>query len=150
MSWFTDLFSSGASKLVESVGGVIDELSTSDEEKLQLKNQLQQIINDHAEKQMSYVSQYDKEITERHKADMASDSWLSKNIRPLVLAFLTVATVFLAYSTIFVLPIEKTALLTPWISLLQTILMTAYGFYFGSRGIEKVKQITAKKDQAVG
>jgi len=146
MSWFTDIFSGGAAKLVEAVGGVIDELHTSDEEKGQLKNQLESMIMSHNEKQLEYVAQYDKEITERHKSDMASDSWLSKNVRPLVLAFLTISTVLLAYLTIFVLPIEKTVLLEPWISLLTTILVTAYGFYFGSRGIEKYKKISQGKD----
>lgn len=146
MSWFTDIFSGGAAKLVEAVGGVIDNLHTSDEEKGQLKNQLESMIMAHNEKQMDYVAQYDKEITERHKSDMQSDSWLSKNIRPLTLAFLTASTVLLAYLTIFVLPVEKIVLMEPWISLLTTILVTAYSFYFGSRGIEKYKKIAQSKE----
>jgi cation transport ATPase len=142
MSWFTDLFSGGASKLVGEVRQFVDDLHTSDEEKIQLKNQLENAIMSHNEKQMEMVAQYDKEITDRHKNDMASDSWLSKNIRPLTLAFLTVTTVLLAYLTVFILPVEKIDLLSPWITLLTTILVTAYTFYFGSRGIEKYKKIS--------
>ena len=141
MSWFTDLFSSGASKLVDSVGSAIDSLVTSDEERLQLKNQLEKMIMDHNEKQMDYVAQYDQEIRKRHENDMKSDSWLSKNVRPLTLIFLTVTTIGLAYLTIFLLPVDKVDLLTPWITLLTTLLVTVYAFYFGSRGIEKVQKI---------
>lgn len=83
----------------------------------------------------------DRQVTERHKSDMTSDSWLSKNTRPLIVLFLTISTVLLAYLSIFTLPPEKVALLTPWVDLLQTLLVTAFTFYFGSRGIEKVQKI---------
>lgn len=144
MSWFTKLFSSGAKELVDSVGSTVDSWFTSDEERLEKRNELEQIINAHTEKQMQYVAQYDQEITKRHENDMKSDSWLSKNVRPLTLIFLTVTTVLLAYLTIFMLPVDKVNLLTPWITLLTTLLVTVYAFYFGSRGVEKVQKIKNK------
>ena len=84
---------------------------------------------------------FDKEITARHAADMMSDSWLSKNIRPISLIFLTASTVLLAYLTIFFLNVEKVELLESWLVLLTTLLVIVYAFYFGSRGVEKFQAI---------
>ena len=152
MSWLTNLFSGGVDKVVNSVGGVIDELVTSDEERKQLKIEMQKELNSFKLAQLESLAKYDAEVTSRHKADMISDSWLSKNIRPLALAFLTVSTVVLAYLTIFILPVEKVSLIEPWQELLKILLITAYGFYFGSRGIEKFRSIGMKKknDNALG
>ena len=75
------LFSSGAGQLVESVGGVIDNLHTSKAEKLEAKQKMQELISKHE-------AEMEKNITDRWTADMNSDSWLSKNVRPMVLIFL--------------------------------------------------------------
>ncbi len=141
-NWFTSIFSSGASKLVDSVGSAIDNLVTSDEERLELKNKLTAEIHDFKKSQLSHVESMEQQITDRHKADMVSDSWLSKNVRPLALVFLTCATVLLAYLTIFV-DLSKLQLtsLEAWLPLLTNLLMLVYGFYFGSRGIEKIMQM---------
>lgn len=136
-----DFFSGGVSKLVDSVGTVIDNIHTSGEEKLQLKIELEREINRFSETQLTAVAAFDKEITARHSNDMASDSWLSKNIRPLALAFLTVMTIALAWATIFSLPPGKVEMVKPWITLLTTLDVTAFTFYFGSRGFEKVKSL---------
>ena len=78
-----------------------------------------------------------QEITKRWQYDMVSDSWLSKNTRPLALLFLTFTTmVFIALNSSTNMVIDKT-----WIDLLKTLLITVYVAYFGSRGIEKVKNI---------
>ena len=73
-------------------------------------------------------------VSQRWVADMGSDSWLSKNVRPLSLVFLTVSTIFLIYLDSFVediiVPIE-------WIDLLNSLLLTVFVSYFGSRGFEK-------------
>ena len=81
MNVLTKIFSSGATELVEGVGSVIDNLHTSKEEKLAAEQKIQELI-------ASYETQMEKEISSRWQADMASDSWLSKNVRPLVLVFL--------------------------------------------------------------
>ena len=83
-----------------------------------------------------------QEVSKRWTADMASDSYLSKNTRPLTLIFLTVAMVFLivldSLNIDFGVNVE-------WIELLKSLLITVYVSYFGSRGIEKFKYISQKK-----
>ena len=146
MSWFSDIFSSGVSGVIDSVGNAIDKLSTSDEEKLQLKNELQVELDSFKATQLTHVENMEKEVSSRHKADMVSDSWLSKNVRPLSLIFLTVSTVVLAYATIFSdLTEGQVNSLEGWIPLLQSLLLGCYGFYYGGRSLEKVKNVAAKK-----
>ena len=142
ISWLTSLFSDGAVKLVGAVGEIIDDVQTSDEEKLAIKARVKSAVMSHNEKQMGFVAQYDQEITKRHETDMKSDSWLAKNVRPMVLVFLTLSTVILAYITIFTLQTTEVALLQPWIDLLKILLVTVYAFYFGSRGMEKYKKLS--------
>jgi len=154
MSWLTDLFSSNVTNLVDSVGNTIDKLVTSDEERDKLKIEMEAELNKLKIIQLDAIQKYDSEISNRHTSDMKSDSWLSKNVRPLSLVFLTVSTVLLAYLTIFVLEADKVALIEPWKDLLQILLVTVYAFYFGSRGFEKVNSIKAagqsKPPQAKG
>lgn len=141
--WITSLFSKGANELAGTIGDIIGEFHTSDAERLTIDARVKSAIMAHNEKAMGYVAQYDQEITKRHESDMKSDSWLSKNIRPMVLAFLTLATIILAFLTIFALDISEVVLLQPWLDLLQILLVTVYAFYFGSRGIEKVQKLRA-------
>lgn len=82
-----------------------------------------------------------KGVSKRWESDMASDSYLSKNVRPLSLVFLTVATVLLIYLDGF-LHLE---IAEGWVSLLQNLLVTVFFAYFGSRGYEKAQSIRAKK-----
>jgi|TARA_R100000084_G_scaffold13206_1_gene4475 hypothetical protein len=124
------LFSGGAADLVKSVGGVIDGLHTSDEEKLAAELKVKELV-------AQYETQMEKEITSRWQADMKSDSWLSKNIRPLVLAFLVISTVLLIFidaGAINFVVEQK------WTDLLQLVLITVIGAYFGGRSFEKVKK----------
>ena len=130
MSILGKIFSSGATELVKGVGGVIDELHTSKEEKLEAENKIKDMI-------MGYEAEMQKQVTERWKVDMASDSWLSKNIRPLVLIFLVVSTVLLVFIDAGVIAFEVKA---SWVDLLQLVLITVIGAYFGGRSLEKVKK----------
>ena len=79
-----------------------------------------------------------QEISKRWDSDMKSDSWLSKNTRPLTLVFLTASMVFLIM--LDSLNIEF-GVKTEWIDLLKSLLITVYVAYFGSRGVEKFKAI---------
>jgi hypothetical protein len=81
-----------------------------------------------------------QELTKRHAADMASDSWLSKNIRPMMLIALFVAYVGFALASVFDLDTKAA-----YVDLLGQWGMLAFGFYFGSRGAEKVAEIWSKK-----
>ena len=124
------LFAGGAADLIKNVGGVIDNLHTSKEEKLEAENKIKDMI-------MGYEAEMQKQVTERWKVDMASDSWLSKNIRPLVLIFLCVSTVLLIFIDAGVISFEVKA---SWVDLLQLVLITVIGAYFGGRSLEKVKK----------
>jgi hypothetical protein len=79
-----------------------------------------------------------QEVSKRWQSDMQSDSWLSKNTRPMTLIFLTVAMVLLIF-------IDSTGLEfsvdSGWVDLLKSLLITVYVAYFGSRGAEKFKTI---------
>lgn len=79
-----------------------------------------------------------QEVTKRWQYDMTSDSWLSKNTRPMTLIFLTVSMVVLILLDSF--KIEFTVD-TAWIDLLKSLLITVYVAYFGSRGVEKFKSM---------
>jgi len=130
MGVLNKLFSGGASKLVESVGGVLDNVITTKDEKLEAKRLLKQVI-------LSHEAEMEKNITDRWSADMNSDSWLSKNVRPLVLIFLVVCTVLMIFidaGTIEFTVEEK------WTDLLQLVLITVIGAYFGGRTMEKRKK----------
>ena len=145
MSIFSSIGNLLTGGLVDQIGSVIDKTSTSDEERAQLKNEAAKIANKYALKINDQLVSYEQELTKRLEADMQSDSWLSKNVRPLTLGFLIGSTVLLAYLTIFILDPERAALIKPWISLLTTLDITAISFYFGSRGVEKIKRGSGKK-----
>ncbi len=124
------LFSGGAADLVKSVGGVIDNLHTSKEEKLAAELKIKQLISD-------YEVEMEKNITSRWEADLKSDSWLSKNVRPLVLIFLIACTMLLIFIDAGALNFEVKS---SWVDLLQLVLITVIGAYFGGRSLEKVKK----------
>ena len=126
----TKIFSAGAGELIKNVGGVIDNLHTSAEEKLEAERKIKDMI-------MGYEAEMQKQVTERWKVDMNSDSWLSKNIRPLVLVFLVVATVLLIFIDAGVISFQVQ---DKWTDLLQLVLITVIGAYFGGRSLEKVKK----------
>jgi len=124
------ILSAGAASLVKSVGGVLDNLTTTKEEKLAAELKIKDMI-------MGYEAEMQKQVTERWKMDMNSDSWLSKNIRPLVLVFLVVATVLLIFIDGGVISFKVE---DKWTDLLQLVLITVIGAYFGGRSLEKVKK----------
>ena len=117
MSILASIFSGGATELIKGVGGVIDDLHTSKEEKLDAEKKIKDMI-------MSYEAEMQKQVTERWSMDMKSDSWLSKNIRPLVLIFLVVSTVLLVFIDAGVIAFEVKA---SWVDLLQLVLITVIG-----------------------
>jgi hypothetical protein len=130
MGILTNILSSGASELVKGVGGIIDDLHTSKEEKLAAELKIKELISD-------YEVEMEKQITSRWEADMKSDSWLAKNIRPLVLAFLVVSTVLMIFIDAGTI---KFIVEPKWTDLLQLVLITVIGAYFGGRSLEKVKK----------
>jgi len=130
MSILTNLLSGGASKLIDSVGGVLDNLTTSKEEKLEAQRKIKELM-------ANYEVEMEKNISSRWEADLKSDSWLSKNVRPLVLIFLIVCTMLLIFIDAGALDFEVKS---SWVDLLQLVLITVIGAYFGGRSLEKVKK----------
>ena len=130
MSILTNIFSSGATELVKGVGDVIDNLHTSKEEKLAAELKVKELIS-------NYEVEMEKTITDRWKSDMASDSWLSKNVRPMVLVFLVVSTVLMIFIDAATI---KFVVEPKWTDLLQIVLITVIGAYFGGRSLEKTKK----------
>ena len=130
MSVLNKIFSAGATELVKSVGGVLDNLTTTKEEKLAAEQKIKDMI-------MGYEAEMQKQVTERWSMDMNSDSWLSKNIRPLTLIFLVISTVLIIFIDAGVLQFDVKS---SWVDLLQLVLITVIGAYFGGRSLEKVKK----------
>ena len=124
------IFSAGAGELVKNVGGVLDNLTTTKEEKLAAQAAIKDMI-------MGYEAEMQKQVTERWKMDMNSDSWLSKNIRPIVLVFLVISTVLLVFIDAGFI---KFTVQDKWTDLFQLVLITVIGAYFGGRSLEKVKK----------
>tara|TARA_R110000796_G_scaffold110310_3_gene221764 strand:- start:688 stop:1068 length:381 start_codon:yes stop_codon:yes gene_type:complete len=125
-----NIFTAGAGALVKSVGGVLDNLTTSKAEKLEARIKIKEII-------ASYETEMEKNVTSRWQSDMNSDSWLSKNVRPVVLLFLVVCTMLLIFIDAGKLNFNVK---DSYVDLLQLVLITVIGAYFGGRSFEKTKK----------
>ena len=121
--------------VIKEIGNVIDKLTTTDEERLEVKKQIQQILEDADTKAQL-------EVSKRWEADMKSDSFLSKNIRPMILIYLTVIFTSLAF---FDGNVGEFKIAEEYIPIFQTLLVTVYGAYFVGRTWEKAKSITNNK-----
>ena len=120
--------------VIKEVGDVIDKLTTTKEEKLEA----QRLITESLEKA---VKEAQEQVTARWQADMASDIKLSKNIRPMVLIYLTVIFTACAF---FDGNIGEFSIADEYIPIFQTLLVTVYGAYFVGRSWEKAKSMTKK------
>lgn len=140
MSFITDMLSSSVGAVVDSVGSAIDKLVTSDAEKLALKNELIKIQTNAKLKEQEIDIQYSIEATKRQSNDMQSDSWLSKNIRPMTLIFILVMYSLLSISSGFEFEVTES-----YVSLLGEWGMLIMSFYFSGRTIEKVSSIIKEK-----
>tara|TARA_R100000664_G_C2678022_1_gene87233 strand:+ start:112 stop:504 length:393 start_codon:yes stop_codon:yes gene_type:complete len=130
MSILGKIFSSGATELVKGVGDVVDNLTTTDEERLEAKRKIEEMVT-------NFETQMQKEVTARWSQDMNSDSWLSKNIRPLVLVFLVISTVLMIFIDAGAINFNVK---DSYVDLLQLVLITVIGAYFGGRSFEKIKK----------
>tara|TARA_Y100000592_G_C5383248_1_gene274513 strand:+ start:56 stop:439 length:384 start_codon:yes stop_codon:yes gene_type:complete len=119
----------GTEKVIDSVGGIIDDLVTTKEEKIQAKTKLKEIMN-------SYKIELEKNITARWQAD-ANGNVLTRSVRPLVLIFLIICTMLLVFIDSGSIAFEVA---DKWTDLLQLTLITVIGAYFGGRSVEKLKK----------
>ena len=126
MGILNKLFNSG--DVIKQVGGVLDNLITSKEEKLQAKKEIKQVVLD-------YEKSMQKEVTSRWLSDN-NGSLLTKNIRPIALAFLTFMFVLIS---VFSGNIGQFNIQEEFIPVYQTLLIVIYTAYFGGRSFEKIK-----------
>ena len=128
------LFGGAGGSIAEKISGIIDKHTFSKVEKAQFEKEMEEIF-------IKAELDLEKEITSRHSADMASDSWLSKNIRPMLTIF------SLVLYTLFALidgNIGEFNIANQYVDLLGQIVIMSLGFYFPSRGIEKTAKIIKK------
>ena len=111
-------------------GGLVDRFVRTKDEKAEFEKEMTKILID-AEADMQ------KNVTDRWKADMNSDSWLSKNVRPLVLMFLIFNTMLLIFIDAGQI---KFKVEDNWVDLLQVLLLTVIAAYFGGRTVEKTRK----------
>tara|TARA_R110002074_G_scaffold27032_3_gene78891 strand:+ start:637 stop:1038 length:402 start_codon:yes stop_codon:yes gene_type:complete len=121
------LFGGAAGGVAEKISNIIAKHTFSKEDRARFEKEMTEVfINAEADMQQN--------VTERWKTDMNSDSWLSKNVRPLVLIFLVVSTVLMVFIDAGVISFDVK---DTWIDLLQLVLITVIGAYFGGRSVEK-------------
>ena len=117
---------------IKDIGKIVDDLHTSDEEREEAKQKITQIL---AEAEQAAQAQ----VTARWEADLKHGSWLSKNIRPITLIFLTAVFVILS---VFDGNFGEFTIGESYVPVYQTLLITVYGAYFAGRSIEKVRKVT--------
>jgi len=127
MSKLLDILGGG---VIKQVGDVLDNLTTSKEEKLAARQKIKEVL-------MQAEANAQEQVSRRWEADMKSDNWLSKNIRPLICIFLTIMFIIIS---IFDGNIDGFAIAPAYVPIYQTLLITVYGAYFAGRSIEKIKK----------
>ena len=124
------IFGGAAGGVAEKISGIIDKHTFSKEEKARFEKEMTEVFIK-AEQDMQH------NVTERWKADLEHGNWLTRSVRPLVLIFLIVTTVLMVFidSGSLKFNVEE-----KWTDLLQLVLITVIGAYFGGRSIEKVRK----------
>ena len=124
------LFGNGGGAVVDKLANVADKFIRTKDEKAEFEKEMTQIFIE-AEKEMQ------KNVTERWKADLEHGNWLTRSVRPLVLVFLIVSTVLMVFidSGSIAFEVED-----KWTDLLQIVLITVIGAYFGGRSVEKLRK----------
>ena len=128
------IFGNAGGSVLEKLSGVADRFITTGDEKRAFQKDMEQIFLD-AEAAMK------KNVTDRWKADLEHGNFLTRSVRPLVLIFLILSTVIMVFvdSGSINFNVEQ-----KWTDLLQLVLMTTIGAYFGGRSVEKFNQIKKK------
>ena len=128
------IFGNAGGSVLDNLSGVADRFITTGDEKRAFQKDMEQIFLD-AEAAMQ------KNVTDRWKADLEHGNFLTRSVRPLVLIFLILSTVIMVFidSGSIDFNVEQ-----KWTDLLQLVLMTTIGAYFGGRSVEKFNQIKKK------
>lgn len=140
MSVLAAIFDGVGGKIVESLDG----LFTSDDERLAKENELQAILQKGKKQVSDAVAKHQTELTRRMELDMQSDSWLSKNVRPMSLVFLLIVYTVLALTDgNLIWGKHSFDIGKEYVSGYQNFLMMVFAFYFGGRSYEKATKIKA-------
>jgi len=124
------LFGNAGGSILEKISGVADKFIQTKEEKATFEKEMTQIL-------IKAEAEMQKNVTERWQADLQHGNWLTRSVRPLVLIFLIASTVILVFIDSGSI---KFAVEEKWTDLLQLVLMTTIGAYFGGRSVEKLKK----------
>jgi len=130
------LFGNAGGAVVDKLAGVADRFIRTKDEKAEFEKEMTNILIE-AEAAMQ------KNVTERWKADLEHGNWLTRSVRPLVLVFLIVATVLMVFIDSGSIKFEVEE---KWVDLLQLVLMTTIGAYFGGRSVEKYNKFKNGKN----
>lgn len=134
MTLIGKLLENSTGDLIQKIGNTISQFIPNKVQKVQALKEIQKVINNQNWQMM-------QEITKRQQNDMTSDSWLSKNIRPLTLIFIVGLFTILSFTDGNVGNFNVD---TAYIDLLRSWGMMIMTFYFGSRGLEKISSIVTK------
>jgi len=130
MSILNKILGKGALDIAGKAAEIADKFIQTKEEKAAFEMEMEKVV-------IEAEAEIQKNVTERWKHDMTSDSWLSKNVRPMVLIFLVVCTMLLIFIDAGAI---KFTVEEKWTDLLQLVLITVIGAYFGGRSFEKRKK----------
>jgi len=124
------LFGNAGGSIVDKIAGVADRFIRTKDEKAQFEKEMTEIM-------IKAEAEMQKNVTERWQADLQHGNWLTRSVRPLVLIFLIVSTVLMVFidSGSIGFNVEQ-----KWTDLLQLVLITVIGAYFGGRSFEKLKK----------
>jgi len=124
------IFGGAAGGVAEKISNIIAKHTFSKEDRAKFEKEITEVF-------IKAEADMQQNVTERWKTDMNSDSWLSKNVRPMVLIFLVISTVLMVFIDAGVISFNVK---DTWIDLLQLVLITVIGAYFGGRSFEKIKK----------
>ena len=124
------LFGNAGGGVIDKLAGVADKFIRTKDEKAEFEKEMTNIM-------IQAEAEMQKNVTDRWKADLEHGNWLTRSVRPLVLIFLIVSTVLMVFidSGSIAFEVEE-----KWTDLLQIVLITVIGAYFGGRSLEKAKK----------
>tara|TARA_Y100000592_G_scaffold39208_1_gene62255 strand:+ start:50 stop:448 length:399 start_codon:yes stop_codon:yes gene_type:complete len=124
------LFGGAGGDIIQKLSGVADKFIQTKEEKAAFEKEMTQIF-------IQAEAEMQKNVTERWKSDLEHGNWLTRSVRPMVMVFLIVTTVLMVFidSGSISFTVEE-----KWTDLLQLVLITVIGAYFGGRSVEKIRK----------
>ena len=131
----------GIDTILNIGGKIIDKLIPDPAAKAQAQLELAKLAQEGKLAEIQADTAESQEVTKRAQADMASDSWLSKNIRPMTLIFILFGYFVFAMMSAFGNNANE-----KYVELLGQWGMLVMSFYFGGRTLEKIMDMKAKKD----